>query len=108
MKIAPEGLQAMELLRIRIAPAAETDRNGAAVGPSRGEHPESAVIPTVGMIEDPRQQLALACSDCSGNGCHRRSAPSSLLLVDVASLQQAADFLIVNELMNLVFTKNDV
>ena len=29
-------------------------------------------------------------------------------LVDVASLQQAADFLIEKELMNLVFTGNDV
>lgn len=33
---------------------------------------------------------------------------NALLLVDVASLQQAADFLIEKELMNLVFTENDV
>ena len=33
---------------------------------------------------------------------------NALLLVDVASLQQAADFLIEKELMNLVFTGNDV
>ena len=33
---------------------------------------------------------------------------NALLLVNVASLQQAADFLIEKELMNLVFTGNDV
>ena len=33
---------------------------------------------------------------------------NALLLVDVAALQQAADFLIEKELMNLVFTGNDV
>ena len=33
---------------------------------------------------------------------------NTLLLVDVASLQQVSDSLIVKELMNLVFTGNDV
>ena len=33
---------------------------------------------------------------------------NALLLVDVAALQQAAYFLILKELMNLVFTANDV
>jgi hypothetical protein len=33
---------------------------------------------------------------------------NALLLVNVASLQQVADFLIEKELMNLVFTGNDV
>ena len=33
---------------------------------------------------------------------------NALLLVDVAALQEAADFLIEKELMNLVFTGNDV
>ena len=36
---------------------------------------------------------------------NRRNA---LLLVDVTAFQQAADFLIEKELMNLVFTGNDV
>ncbi len=32
---------------------------------------------------------------------------NSLVLVDVAALQESADFLIEKELMNLVFTGND-
>jgi hypothetical protein len=151
-----------------------------AVGPPQGEHPESTVIPMVGMIEDPRQQLDMLAPvatvkriigdqhlhiggagqrlkllvDYPGTQQQKESPPigmdrvekpihrvlrhaaistgfdgtvqvlsakdqgdqnpehgdrrNALSLVDVASLQQAADFLIEKELMNLVFTGNDV
>lgn len=144
------------------------------------EHPKPAIIPMVGMVKDPRQQLDILApitavkrilgdqhlhiggagqrlklladhprtqqqKESSPIGMDRIEKPihrvlghaeastrfeaaiqvlsgkdqgdqntehgdrrNALLLVDVASLQQAADFLIEKELMNLVFTGNDV
>jgi hypothetical protein len=43
-----------------------------------------------------------------GSSFSRITRRNVLLLVDSASLQQAADFLIEKELMNQVFTGNDV
>jgi hypothetical protein len=159
---------------------AEKKQQADAVGPPQCEHSESAVIPFVGMIEDPRKQLDILTPiaavkriignqylhvggvgqrlkllvDHPGTQQQKESTPigmdrvekpihrvlghaaasvrrqsekqvlsakdqceqnpehgdgrNALLLVDVAALQQAANFFIEKELMNLVFTVNDV
>ncbi len=53
-------------------------------------------------------EQVLSGKDQSDKNPEHKDRRNSLLLGYVAALQEAADFLIEKELMNLVFTENDV
>jgi hypothetical protein len=54
-----------------------------------------------------RAVQVLSGKDQGEHNAEHSNRRNPLLLVDVAALQQAADFRIEKELMNLVFTGND-
>ena len=53
-------------------------------------------------------EKVLSGEDQGEQNAKYRDRRNSLVLADVAALQEAADFLIEKELMNLLFTGNDV
>ena len=87
----------------------QQEKEPAPIGMDRVEKPIHCVLghATVSICFNGAEQV-LPGKDQREQYAEHSDRRNALLLVDIASFQQAAHFLIEKELMNLVFTGNDV